>query len=123
MRVSTTEQELGPEAQRRAIEAWSKREAVTIRTWHVEHVSGAARIERKTVLLQAIEDLRAHGAGRLVVAKRDRLAREVVISAMIERLVERCGARISTADGTTDASGPEGALLRSMIDVFGPTKD
>ena len=119
MRVSTEEQQLGPEAQRRAITVWAEREGVEIRAWHLEAgVSGATPIERRSVLLQALADVQLHGAGWLVVAKRDRLARDVVIAAMIERLAERYGARVSTADGTTDASGPEGALLRSMIDVF-----
>jgi len=45
LRVSTDRQELGPEAQRAAIEAWATREGVTVAAWHVEAgVSGAAPI-------------------------------------------------------------------------------
>lgn len=119
MRVSTDEQHLGPEAQRAAIASWADRQGVQIVAWHLESgVSGATPLEQRSVLLNAIEDLKVHRAGRLVVAKRDRIGRDVVIVAMIERLAERCGARVSTADGTSDASGPEGLLLRGMIDLF-----
>jgi site-specific DNA recombinase len=119
LRVSTEDQQLGPEAQRRAITAWAEREGVRIVAWHVEQgVGGATPLEQRAILLKAIDDLKTSGAGRLVVAKRDRLARDVVIAALIERLVERCGARVFAADGTSDATGPEGLLLRGMVDLF-----
>lgn len=119
LRVSTEDQHLGPEAQRTAILAWAERERVAIVAWFVEQgVSGATPLEHRGVLLKAIEDVKTRGAGRLVVAKRDRLARDVVVAAMVERLIERCGARVSAADGTSDATGPEGLLLRGMVDLF-----
>lgn len=119
IRVSTDDQLLGPDAQRAAISTWAEREGVRIVAWHLEAgVSGATQIEQRATLLKAIDDLKALGAGRLVIAKRDRLARDVVIAALIERLVERAGARVSAADGTSDATGPEGLLLRGIVDVF-----
>lgn len=57
-------------------------------------------------------------AGRLVAAKRDRLARDVVAAAMIERMVSRSGASVVTADGVSSADTPEGALMRTLIDAF-----
>lgn len=119
LRVSTTDQELGPEAQGRAIETWARREGIEIRSWRLEAgVSGATPLEKRTILLRALDDLKTLRAGVLVVAKRDRLARDVVSAALIERLVERSGARLCAADGTTDAKGPEGMLLRGMTDLF-----
>lgn len=119
MRVSTDEQHLGPEAQRAAISSWAAREGVNVIAWHLEAgVSGATPLEQRTILLRAIDDLKTHHAGHLVIAKRDRIGRDVVIVAAIERLVERCGARVSAADGTSAANGPEGLLLRGIIDVF-----
>jgi len=57
-------------------------------------------------------------AGVLVVAKRDRLARDVLTAALVERLCERKGARIQTADGAGNDAGPEGALMGTLLDGF-----
>jgi DNA invertase Pin-like site-specific DNA recombinase len=54
----------------------------------------------------------------LVVAKRDRLARDTMAAAMIERLVEKAGARIMTANGVGNGDSPEALLMRRMIDAF-----
>lgn len=119
LRVSTLDQELGHAAQRKAIEAWAEREGVRVVSWRVEQgVSGATPLERRAVLLEALGDLKALRAGLLVVARRDRLARDVVCAALIERLVERGGARVCSADGTGATTGPEGVLLRGMVDLF-----
>ena len=46
LRVSTSEQHLGPEAQRAAIEAWAARENITVVAWHTDHgVSGRSDID------------------------------------------------------------------------------
>ncbi len=54
----------------------------------------------------------------LLVAKRDRLARDVVVAAMVDRLAERHGARVLAADGTGNGDGPEAMLMRGIVDVF-----
>jgi DNA invertase Pin-like site-specific DNA recombinase len=119
IRASKDEQVLSPEAQRAAIETWAKREGVEVVAWHVEQgVKGATPLERRTGLLDAIGDLERYGAGRLVVVRRDRLARDVVVAGLIERLVERAGGRVCTTDGMGDAEGPEGVLLRGIADLF-----
>lgn len=117
LRVSTSEQNV--DAQRRAIEAWASREGITVAAWRIEQgVSGGAQLDERTELLAAIEDVRRFGAGFLVVSKRDRLARDVMLSAMIERLAERNGARVMTTDGTSNEASPEGTLMRGMVDLF-----
>jgi hypothetical protein len=74
LRVSTEDQQLGPEAQRAAIEAWAAREGVQVVAWHLDQgVSGGADVEDRPGLVAA---LRVERAGILLVAKRDRLARE-----------------------------------------------
>src|SRR5450432_2955744 len=86
LRVSTEEQRLGPEAQRATIEAWSAREGVSVVAWCVDAgTSGAAAIEDRPALCEALAALREHGAGLLLVAKRDRIARDVVVAAAVER--------------------------------------
>jgi site-specific DNA recombinase len=61
--------------------------------------------------------LRAHGDGTLVVAKRDRLARDVAVSALIERAVRESGARIVSADGVGNGDGAADAFLRAILDA------
>ena len=43
-----------------------------------------------------------------MAAKRDRIARDVVVAATIERLVADAGARVVTADGVSAEQTPEG---------------
>jgi DNA invertase Pin-like site-specific DNA recombinase len=120
LRASTADQKASPAVQRTAIEEWATREGVQVIAWHCETgVSGATPLEQRTGLLAAIGDLEAHGAGKLVVAKRDRLARDTVVAGLVEQLVARAGARVVSADGTSNAEGPEGVLLRGIADLFG----
>ena len=119
LRVSTAEQHLGPDAQRAAIEAWAAREGVVVVAWHTDAVSGAAPIDRRPALLAALAALRAHGAGQLVVSRRDRLARDVMNAAMIERMATDAGARIASAAGEGgDGTDPAAVLMRTMVDAF-----
>lgn len=119
LRVSTDRQDLGPEAQRASIEAWASREGVTIVAWHEDlGVSGGAGIEDCPGLLAALDALPANGAGLLLVAKRDRLARDAMKAGFIHALVERTGARVVSAAGEGNGSDPTDILLRGIIDLF-----
>jgi DNA invertase Pin-like site-specific DNA recombinase len=53
-----------------------------------------------------------------VAAKRDRLARDVVVAAAVERLAQAAGARVATADGTSSENTPEAFLMRTIMDAF-----
>ena len=119
LRVSTDDQHLGPDAQRAALTAWADRAGVEIVAWYEDRgVSGGASIDRRPGLMAAINGLTEHGAGLLAVAKRDRLARDTMIAAMIERETERAGARIVSADGVGEGNDPAAELLRGMVDLF-----
>lgn len=119
VRVSTEDQNLGPEAQRAAISSWAARQDVRIAATFEDHgVSGASPLDRRPGLLAAVAGLREHGAGVLVAAKRDRIARDVVIAATVERTAALAGAVVRTTDGSSDASGPEGGMMRGIVDVF-----
>jgi site-specific DNA recombinase len=118
VRVSTSDQHLGPEAQRAAIDAWANRAGVLVISWHVDHgVSGGSDLDDRPGLVAALAELSIHGAGVLVVAKRDRLARDVYIAATIERAVARGGARVVGADGTANGDTPADAFMRSILDA------
>jgi DNA invertase Pin-like site-specific DNA recombinase len=55
----------------------------------------------------------------LIVAKRDRLGRDVIEVALIERLVSKRGARVVSAAGEgTESDDPSGLLMRRLIDSF-----
>lgn len=120
IRASKEEQQLSPEAQRAAIEAWAAREGVQVAAWHVDQgVGGASPIEKRKALLEALGSLRDHKAGALVVAKRDRLARDPIIAAMVERLVSDSSARVISAAGEgNDVDDPSSVLMRRIVDAF-----
>jgi site-specific DNA recombinase len=118
LRVSTEDQSLGPEAQRASIAAWAQREGVTVVSWQEDRVSGATPAEDRPGLMAALAAIREHGAGLLVAAKRDRIARDVVIAATVEQLARDAGARLVTADGVTAEDTPEGQLMRTLMDAF-----
>jgi DNA invertase Pin-like site-specific DNA recombinase len=81
-------------------------------------ISGGSEIEKRPGLLAALAAIKDHGAGVLVAAKRDRIARDIVIAATIEQSARRAGAAVVTADGASDGAGPEGAMMRGIVDVF-----
>jgi DNA invertase Pin-like site-specific DNA recombinase len=117
IRVSTDEQVNGPKAQADALAAWCARNGVELVAVHHDHgVSGGAELDKRPGLLAALDELERGDV--LLVAKRDRLARSVLLSATVGRLVERTGARVVSADGAGDGDGPEAALMRTMIDAF-----
>ena len=120
-RCSTTEQAdsgLGLDAQRAAIASHARRLGAELVSVHEDAgLSGSLGIEDRPGLLAAVESLRRGEI--LIVAKRDRLARDPLIAAMVERLAARRGARLISAagEGTTD-DDPMSVLTRRMIDVF-----
>jgi DNA invertase Pin-like site-specific DNA recombinase len=117
LRASTEDQKLGPEAQRAAIETWAAREGVQVAAWHVDAgVSGGSALNARPALGAALAALRGLGAGVLVVAKRDRLARDVAIAAMIEKATVAAGAKVVSADGAGNGDSPADAFMRTLLD-------
>ena len=113
---------LGPDAQREALARWCAAHGAELVGTHEDlDVSGGDPLDRRPALLAALDGLAQHGAGVLLVAKRDRLARDVLNAALIERLAERAGARVVSAagEGTDGLPGdPSGMLLRGIVDLF-----
>jgi DNA invertase Pin-like site-specific DNA recombinase len=121
LRVSTAEQStsgLGLQAQSAAVTATAERLGVALgETFTDAGISGGLALEQRPALLAAIEALRK--GDTLIVAKRDRLGRDVLNVAMIERLAARKGARIVSAAGEgTEDDGPTSVLMRQIIDSF-----
>ena len=81
-------------------------------------VGGAEGLDKRIGLGAALAALRQKRAGVLLVAKRDRLARDPILAAMLERQVEREGSVVRAADGAGNGEGPEavssaGSSMRS----------
>lgn len=78
-------------------------------------MSGGLPLDERPELLAALDMLRS--GDTLLTAKRDRLGRDVPNVAMIERLVERKGARIVSPDAP-ETNDPSARLMRQIIDAF-----
>lgn len=95
VRVSSGDQRLGPDAQRMALEQWcAAHGGQLVLTCTDRGVSGGAAPDQRPGLLAALAAIKKFAAGVLLVAKRDRLARDTLVAAMVERLAERDGARV-----------------------------
>jgi site-specific DNA recombinase len=120
IRVSKDEQKLGPEAQRASIEAWAAREGVQVASWHVDQgVCSVTPIDGRPALCGALAALHEHGAGVLVLAKRDRIARDPMLTRAVEGEAARMGAMVVSAAG--EASGgtaPADVMMRGVVDLF-----
>jgi DNA invertase Pin-like site-specific DNA recombinase len=121
-RVSTAEQAgsgLGLEAQQSAIVVAAMRLGLPlVDTFTDAGVSGGLTLEQRPSLLAALNAIEKGDV--LIIAKRDRLGRDVLNVAMIQRLIERKHARIVSAAGEgSDDDGPTSILMRQIIDAFG----
>jgi DNA invertase Pin-like site-specific DNA recombinase len=117
IRVSKDEQTLGVEAQRERLTGWCAERHLTLVAVHMDlGVSGGTALDKRLGLMAAIDALEPGMA--LVAVKRDRLARDTMNAAMIERLAERQGAKVLTCDGAGEGDSPEAQMLRGIIDVF-----
>ena len=121
VRVSTdyqTESGAGLSAQKDACRQWAEKQGIEITTvFSDEGVSGSTNLEKRPSLMEAINLL--HKGDILIVAKRDRLGRDIIHVAMIEAAINRKGARvISVAGEGTCSEDPSSILMRRMIDAF-----
>lgn len=121
LRVSTDGQVisgLGLDAQRAAITSAAARLGLSVAQWFTDAgISGGAALDARPGLLAALDALSRGDV--LVVAKRDRLGRDVLNVAMAERLAARKGARVVSAAGEgTDGDAPADVLMRQMVDAF-----
>ena len=111
------ERGLGLAAQRRAITTQAKTLGLPVAAMHTDDgVSGGASIDRRPALLDALTDLRP--GDRLVVAKRDRLGRDVLLVGWIDKEARRRGAEILSADGAGNGNSPTDRLMRQIVDAF-----
>lgn len=117
VRVSTGEQGTGLESQRLQLESLAAAKGLEIVAWgQDEGVSGAAPLDKRPGLMEALGALHEHGAGVLLACRRDRLARDPVIMWAIEGEAGRAGAAIITGD-VGGGEDPGAVLARGVIDL------
>lgn len=121
LRVSTdtqAESGLGLEAQRSALQAAASRHGLNLVECFTDAgVSGAVELENRPGLFAAVNVLKRGDV--LLVAKRDRLGRDVVAVALIERAIKAKGARVLSAAGEgSDGTGAVDMLQRGMADLL-----
>lgn len=120
VRVSTEEQAdsgLGLEAQRAAIASAASRMGLEIVDWYSDEGVSGGTIEGRTGLLAAIDAIKRGYV--LLVARRDRLARDAMLACWVEKEISRrYGTIVSVAGEGTDNDDPTSILMRRIIDAF-----
>lgn len=120
LRVSTDDQRLGPEAQQAAIEQYtSNTQTALVASYLDRGVSGVSPLHERPALMQALDHAKAltkaiGGVVSLVIAKRDRLARDMHVLAHIETHIPK-GIELVSADGVGNGTRPEDVFLRTLM--------
>ncbi len=117
VRVSTGRQGDSIEAQDGALRAWCSSKGIALVQMFSETISAGKSLGERLGVLDAVCAVGDHKAAYLVAVARDRFARDAVEMAVIERMVMRVGGQLTTTDGASTGTGPEGALIRSILDA------
>jgi DNA invertase Pin-like site-specific DNA recombinase len=116
-RVSTDEQTLGVDAQRAEIQRYADVNGLAVVGWASDlGVSGGTRTNLRPGYLTALAELDAHRAGVLLVAKRDRLARDTRIAGAAELDLEDRGVALVAATGSN--GDDDAALVNRTIEAM-----
>lgn len=121
LRISTDKQArsgLGLEAQRQLCLQYI---GSSSQLEHIEFIdkgfSGSLSLDKRPALLEAIAQLKKDDI--LLIAKRDRIGRDPIVNAMIERAIERKKARlVSASRDVKDDNDPSSVLMKRMVDAF-----
>jgi DNA invertase Pin-like site-specific DNA recombinase len=123
MRVSTTKQQeaYGPEVQRAAICKWAKANGHKVIAWRTDVISGASELHARAGWREAAEMVRTRKAQGIVVARLDRLARDVLVQeVLLRKLSEFGGVVFSTRDNENEmingeSKDPSRKLVRVIL--------
>jgi DNA invertase Pin-like site-specific DNA recombinase len=117
IRVSTEEQKLGPEAQKESIRKFAEQNQITILDWYEDiGVSGGASLDKRPNWMRMSLDLLENDAGAVIIAKRDRLARDIFIALQAEHLLRDKAVKLISADGAGNGDSPMDAFMRTLLD-------
>lgn len=117
VRVSTARQEIGPEVQAEQLQI-----AADLHGWALdlrrEDAASGKSMDRRPVLAQALDDLRAGRADVLAVAKLDRLSRNVADLARLLEDAQRQGWHLVCLDIGVDTTTITGRAMAQVTSVF-----
>lgn len=120
VRASTRTQAHTIEAQRERIRAWAETRGMEVVGWCIDAGrSGSLPPSRRPGLADALIAVEREGAGFLLVTDRSRLSRDAVGAALIDRALERFGARVVATDSgeAVNAATAEGKFVRAVLDA------
>lgn len=118
LRVSTDDQHLSLEAQATQITHYATQHNITLlASFADQNTSGATPITERLALPQVLHFLNTHKPTptHLIVAKRDRLARDILIATQVTRSLPRNTTLVS-ADNAANGTTPADDLLRTILD-------
>jgi len=120
LRVSTDMQEdsgLGLDAQKDQIESYAKKRGMQVTRWYRDTASGTSHLEKRDGLSQLVKDLKTNEI--VLVAKRDRLSRDLMFSLFIEKELARVHCTLESCDGAGNGDTASDKLLKNLILAFG----
>jgi DNA invertase Pin-like site-specific DNA recombinase len=123
VRVSTAHQQeaYGPDIQRAAITAWAKADGHVIVAWQEDTISGASELRNRIGWCEAAALVKAGSAQGIVVARLDRLARDVMVQELLLRkLSDLGGVVLSTRENENEmlngeSKDPSRKLVRVIM--------
>lgn len=115
IRVSTDQQDLGPEVQRQGIERSANGKDLII---FEDRIGGGSDVEKREGLAAALAELRR--GDEFIVYKLDRLARDLMLQLIIEKRIKDKGCKLVSCqdEGTEGEDSPQKELIRQILAVF-----
>ena len=123
VRCSTARQQeaFGPEVQRDAIRRWTKAKGHRIVSWHTDTISGTSELAQRAGWLAAEQLVKSGKAGGIVIARLDRLARDVLVQELLLRNTHRLGGVVMSARESEnellagESKDPSRKLIRTIL--------
>jgi DNA invertase Pin-like site-specific DNA recombinase len=111
----------GPEVQRKAIRQWANSQGHKVIAWQQDTISGASELHARAGWRGAAELIKSGRAQGVVVARLDRLARDVMVQEyLLRNLTEFGGTLFSTRENENEMIGgeskdPSRKLVRTIL--------
>lgn len=123
LRVSTARQQeaFGPEVQREAIKRWASSNNHRIVSWQQDAISGTSELASRVGWSEAETIVKAKKADGIVVARIDRLARDVLVQELLLRNTHRLGGVVMSARESEnellsgESKDPSRKLIRTIL--------
>lgn len=123
LRVSTLKQseKFGPQVQQESIMRWAKANGHRIVDWQQDEISGTSELASRAGWLLAEQQVKARTVDGIVVARMDRLARDVLVQELLLRNLTRWGGVVASARESEnellsgESKDPSRKLIRTIL--------